>query len=790
MLKVPRLQKLPHKMLLFLWLFLGSTVLIFSTSNPALATAPSITLDWDLVAPQPYRVLEGQGAAVGNYYYSFGGYDSTNNKWIPTVRAYVFNPVANTWTRISDMPYNGVTHGATATDGQYVYIAGGYPPNGSGTAQLFATNRVIRYDPQTDTYSDMPNLPGSRGAGIMVYAPQQHALHFIGGTDINRAERTEHWKLDLNNTAAGWVTRAALPAARNHAGGIYYNGNIYYIGGQVGQDGPAVPHDDMQIYNIANNSWSVGADLPDLPRHHITLSNIVIDNKIVIIGGERAWSQAIQTVIAYDPANNSYEYLRELPDPNNNGEMSGVAFIIGNYLYYTGGNSTYTFRSPLNLQPEADLYVSMTTPNTWVNNGANVPFTITIENTGDFTFSSINITGSSIGSCNTTIQNLLVDDSTTYTCTKSNVAAPFTNTINISATASNGSVITDSKSIDVTIVPGHITIVKEATPANGQSFAFSGTNGIGAFNLSDNDISAPATVNAHVNFQSVGAIIPPNYVADTGAAFDNTRGYGWIREDSVNGASHVPLNITGNGRDRQNFNTDQRYDTIMHMQYTGTNGVATSAAWEYNLPNGVYTVTLSVGDQPPYDSIHVINVEGQRIINGFIGSDNNEYRTVTLQIPVLDGRLTIDAIGGTNTKINYVDIAGTPTPPNGRLFQSLAPGTYNITETVPNDWTLENVTCTGGGTSLTNNGVIANVNSGSNIVCTFTNRQNVAPTIQQIAPSARLPVHWATRPTNGRPSRMPHPMRFMWRKATIRKSSTSTCRIHPPIVRRSIARLI
>src|SRR5690606_17638125 len=128
-------------------------------------------------------------------------------------------------------------------------------------------------------------LPNSRGAGILIYTPE-HALHFIGGTDYNRNESHNHWRLDLNNTGAGWQTLTSLPAGRNHAGGIYHNGRIYYIGGQVGQDGPAIPHDDMQVYDIDDDSWSLGSDLPDVPRHHITLSNVVIDNKIVIVGGE------------------------------------------------------------------------------------------------------------------------------------------------------------------------------------------------------------------------------------------------------------------------------------------------------------------------------------------------------------------------------------------------------------------------------------------------------------------------------------------------------------------------
>ena len=56
------------------------------------------------------------------------------------------------------------------------------------------------------------------------------------------------------------------------------------------------------------------------------------------------------------------------------------------------------------------------------------------------------------------------------------------------------------------------------------------------------------------------------------------------------------------------------------MQYgdvdggNGTNGIKTPGAWEVAVEDGIYEVTVGVGDQPGansiYDSVHVINVEG------------------------------------------------------------------------------------------------------------------------------------------------------------------------------------
>jgi len=163
---------------------------------------------------------------------------------------------------------------------------------------------------------------------------------------------------------------------------------------------------------------------------------------------------------------------------------------------------------------------------------------------------------------------------------------------------------------------------------------------------------------ATINFQPAGATVPTGYTKDTGAAYDATRGYGWVRQDSLSSTTHVPLDITPNTRDRNRV-ADQRLDTLIHMQDNASNssGVKTPAAWEYKLDNGTYNVTVSVGDAAYFDSQHTINVEGAKAIDLFKPSSTQKFKNNTVTVNVTDGKLTIDARGGTNTKLNYIDIA-------------------------------------------------------------------------------------------------------------------------------------
>ena len=79
------------------------------------------------------------------------------------------------------------------------------------------------------------------------------------------------------------------------------------------------------------------------------------------------------------------------------------------------------------------------------------------------------------------------------------------------------------------------------------------------------------------------------------------------------------------------------------------------------MANGNYDVTVTVGDAMETDSRHCINVEGVSVISGFVPTDKVRFKSATITVTVSDGNLTIDAIGGKNTKINTITIHPTST---------------------------------------------------------------------------------------------------------------------------------
>lgn len=184
---------------------------------------------------------------------------------------------------------------------------------------------------------------------------------------------------------------------------------------------------------------------------------------------------------------------------------------------------------------------------------------------------------------------------------------------------------------------------------------------------------------AKVRFATAISTPPAGYLADWGQPYASRtsanqgtgRTYGWVRA-----GTSTALDLTLNARLRgAAAGTDPRLAGLMHMNATAsTTTTSTPGSWELAVPNGTYAVTVSVGDASFVNSTHRVAVEGRVAVAGFAPTSTSPSRfaSATVTVPVADGRLTLDPTGGSNTKINYVDVVATTTttapPPTTDAF--------------------------------------------------------------------------------------------------------------------------
>jgi len=588
-------------------------------------TGPSEPIAWNTeAAPYPYRVSEAQGVSVQDKLYVFGGFDIEKPCCTPTNRAYVFDPATNAWTRLAPLPAmnntgrGGVTHSGFTTDGTDIYFAGGYTANATGTGQLYGTREVWKYTVATNTYTRLPDLPAVRSGGQLEYLNGR--LHYIGGTNQARSQDVgDHYAMALTNPESGWVTLAPVPNARHHAGSVVHKGKIYFVGGQHGHDHALVTEDDVHAYDPATNKWTLVAIMPR-PRGHIAEATFVWGDRIFIVGGETAHGAHVNDVTAYNPVTNTWSNFAGLPVTRS----SGIATVFNGSIYYTTGSwSSLTYKGTPIQTPVPTLTFLPDTLRYTVAEGQSVAPQSTV------------LAASSAGT-------------TVVTLTKSAGADWLT----LPPAALDTLTFGPNQLTTSLLSPGRYAAQVTASAAGYTSRTLQ-------INLTVT--TAPAdTINLKVNFQNAATgSVPAGFIRDTGLPYaDRGNGYtyGWVTQRSLTDATRVPWDMSADARNRNRTGVPLEHNTFMHMQLVDAfpnRSNQERGAWEIAVPNGVYQVTVMVGDHA-YDSHHRIRVEGAVLIDHFRSSAAKAYEQKSGQFTVTDGALTLDASGGYNTKINSV----------------------------------------------------------------------------------------------------------------------------------------
>ncbi len=75
-----------------------------------------------------------------------------------------------------------------------------------------------------------------------------------------------------------------MPTPRNHLNTAVLGGKIYALGGQFGHDCSGADQKFCHVYDPINNTWTRLTDLP-APRSHSEAATIAVDGNIYMFGG-------------------------------------------------------------------------------------------------------------------------------------------------------------------------------------------------------------------------------------------------------------------------------------------------------------------------------------------------------------------------------------------------------------------------------------------------------------------------------------------------------------------------
>ncbi|HEV7805958.1 MAG TPA: kelch repeat-containing protein [Solirubrobacteraceae bacterium] len=451
-------------------------------------------------------------------------------------------------------------------------------------------------------------------------------LYSFSGYDGQKSCCTPTSRVYRMDPASGWTALAPMPTQNGTRGGITHAGfatdatYVYWAGGNPSNasgTGQIYGTREVWRYRLATNTY---LRMPDLPLIRAGGQLAYLDGKLHYFGGynlER--TREVGEHWALDLSNAGAGWIARAPLPNPRSHMG--AAVLGGRIYAIAGQHGHDAR----LTTQADVHAYDPATNAWTRR-ADLPHAVGHISAATFVMEGrIVVIGGEVA------DKVPVADAYAYD--------PGTN-----AWTALSALPSPRRSGLADVIDGVMYY----------------TNGQSSTTFKGVPATSPAPWPKRFNFQPAGSAVPAGYTLESGLGYDAGRGFGWVRADSLDSATHTALSVAPNARDR-GLLSDQRKDTFIHMQFpasgSSSTAVKTPAAWELAIPDGSYDVTVSVGDAAAnYDSKHLINVEGTPAVGPYVPTSANRFASATKTVTISDGRLTIDAKGGVNTKIDYVEI--------------------------------------------------------------------------------------------------------------------------------------
>ena len=283
---------------------------------------------WTDVAPLPTPREHLAAASDGRYLYAVGGRELSSDTNSGALERY--DPATDEWTSLPEMPIPSGSFDATIALGHLVTVGGEQP-----TA---VTDKVQSYELETRTWSELPPL-GTPRHGLTVVVSGARLFAIDGALNPGHAESTTAAEvLDLaaaysDGPAAGrWRELSGLSTPRQQTAGAVFGGRIWLLGGLAGETA-AEATATTDNFDPAIGNWTAGPDLPG-PVHHATAATL--GDALVLIGGWKPQGADLT-------ANTSGEVLAlrgetwEQSPALNHPRAAAAAAVVGDKLVVVGG---------------------------------------------------------------------------------------------------------------------------------------------------------------------------------------------------------------------------------------------------------------------------------------------------------------------------------------------------------------------------------------------------------------------------------------------------------------------
>lgn len=301
---------------------------LLALSLGTLITSCSIKSPWVRKADLPAARWFLTTTVFNGKIYSMGGMGGKPDSLTGSAAVERYDPPTNTWTKMADMPTPRGGLAAAVVGGKIVAFGGAADP------ALPPLATVEAYDPTSNTWTKAHDMPEARDG--LATGQVNGKVYLIGGAGYNPTtfERISSSSVEEYNPADGsWTKKVDMPTARDALSACVIQGKIYTLGGLISTFAmatPPIPTAVVEAYDPATDTWTKKASMPEA---RWGASAVAVADKIYVFGGTNSdTGPASSSVFEYDPAQDTWTMLSAMPfirTAMSASAINGKIYIIG-----------------------------------------------------------------------------------------------------------------------------------------------------------------------------------------------------------------------------------------------------------------------------------------------------------------------------------------------------------------------------------------------------------------------------------------------------------------------------
>nr|WP_322625243.1 kelch repeat-containing protein [uncultured Flavobacterium sp.] len=254
---------------------------------------------------------------------------------------HVYDPATNAWVRKADLPERYYNRGAAAI-GNKIYTIGGYNAQygGINANNSIYIKGVFEYDTTTEQWATKTEFPGTARGSM---ATVTYNGNIYTGFGFNGAAVMLNDFYRYNPTTDTWTQMASAPFVgggnlQHYMSGFVIGDFAYFI-----KNNYMGPTARIIRYSFANNTWTeINVNIEDIfTINHTSVAFAFNGKGYIVVNNSSGYAQRL---LEYNPADNTTQYVATLPFRSLNQSITatedGAYFAFGESVYDGGEDTT------------------------------------------------------------------------------------------------------------------------------------------------------------------------------------------------------------------------------------------------------------------------------------------------------------------------------------------------------------------------------------------------------------------------------------------------------------------